>query len=624
MIRIFMFLFAMALPGQLVCSDYMRKWLPSFQWPSREQLAQFFVRRQQQPPIVPMPNPMEMTINFDEWHKRLSGVPTPATIADIIGKETLKNPNGLDPDFKVGQESWRKLYLATQEATKIQWPELENAATIIVNSMKNSKLTDPKAWVDGNPLSHESFERQAALDESLYVSGIIVEPGTKIYAFGDPQDDALSPMKILATLQELGVMDWENKFKVVNPKKNKLWFAGDDHDKGWTGTEFTIVKAGLLQSNPEGTIFGVRGNHDDTSAAENDKGFQRELQTKFPEKFKRKAKSYASSFDETSKAKINRIGQLYRQPLSLFIGVRTTNDEGAEEIKYQQFFHAAPDFRYNPKKLFAALHTRKNNEIVHERYPVHFADGTNPEVEKLLKKNVDLADAFEKIKKQDVTELQYASFTAGYMLDQKIDAHTTCRFERNKILPGGVLWNTFLQDYRYEYKPYKVQKLGRTYLPTFARSYMPKWFWGARNARESSSSVIAAWSGHQHFSESTYKTLGYQKPNIMDRMWLGHGCTQLWGDYSEVLNLRDERFVEKGGFYKLAPLCNNIYGIPSSSMEKDEYPGFNWSSITEITIDVTPTLKTIQVPIFPQEKRAVEWDSKSFSPQIRFSVEPEM
>jgi hypothetical protein len=621
MIRVYMFLFVMALPGQLVASDFLRKWVPSASWLTSSRLAQFFVRGQKALPVSPEALvSTERRIDFNEWQKRLSGVPTPATIASIITNTILNFPTGLDPDDKLrGQESWRLLYKATKEVTHIQWHELDNAANVIVNKMKNSRLTDPKAWIDGDALVRDSFDRAASLDESFYVAGLIVAPGTKVYAFGDPQDDALSPIKCLEALQKRGVMDPGNTFKVLKPEENKIWIAGDWHDKGWTGAELTVVVAGLLQANPEGTIFAVRGNHDDVSAPENDKGFQRELQSKFPDEFKRKGKSYTASFTNESYAKINRIGQLYRQPLSLFIGVRTTNTSGAEEIKYQQFFHAAPDFRYNPKKLFAALHARKNNEIMYERYPVHFRDGINPKVETLLKQTV--ANAFERIKDQDVAELQYASFTAGYMLDQKEDTGEPCRLDKNKILVGYGLWNAFLDDYHYEYKPYSMQKFTRAYLPAFARGYMPRWFWGSREARESSSSVVAAWSGHQHLSRDTYATLGGQKPNIMDRMWLGHGCTQLWGNDLGLLNKSDKAFIQEKGFYKLAPLCNNIYGIPSASSEEGEYPGFNWSAIAEITMSEMPTLEMIRIPIFPQDEHTVKWDSQSFVPQLPFVPE---
>jgi hypothetical protein len=397
-------------------------------------------------------------------------------------------------------------------------------------------------------------------------------------------------------------------------------------NRSWTAAELHILVAGLLQSNPEGTVFFTRGNHDDVNSIEHSKGFQRELQMKFSDEFKRTGKSYAASFNLVSQQKINHIGQLYRQPLCLFVGVRTFQKGDAEEILYHQLFHAAPDFRYNPKKLFAALHRAKeDNKVFYERYPIHFEDGTNPKVEQLLNEaDKAVADAFKNIKQRDVTELQYATFTSGYMLDQKDDANTPCRLEDtgNKISVGKGLWEAFLEDYRYEYKPYSVQKFTRAYLPTFTHYHMLKWFWGRREARESYSSVICAMSGHQHLSSGTYNTVGQKKPNIMDRLWLGHGCTQLWTDDAETFDIPEIRSIAKGGFYKLAPFCNNIYGISNASPEANKYPGFNWGAITTVTLrGLDSKLTTTQVPIFPQEKRSIDLGSREFVPQLDFPGE---
>jgi hypothetical protein len=145
-------------------------------------------------------------INFDQWYQRLAKVPTPTTLSTIIGDSRL------DPETLQGQDAWRKLYHETQKVTGITWTELENATNIIVNHMKNSRLTDPKAWIDGSALSHESFDRTPQLDESLYVAGIILDKDARLFILGEPEGDALTFIKSLKKLQLLGIMNPQNGF----------------------------------------------------------------------------------------------------------------------------------------------------------------------------------------------------------------------------------------------------------------------------------------------------------------------------------------------------------------------------------------------------------------------------
>lgn len=483
-------------------------------------------------------------------------------------QEFSQTVNGQISNFDMLKANHQIACMIVANRSRLPWGPLSEVVDIFAKESAECLLSD-EAWVaKKSPFNPQFFELKDAsckVPFLPFIQGLKLKPETKLYFFGDRHGDVCSTLCLLKELQSQGVMSATDGFKIQD-QNCYIISLGDYTDRGVAGSEVIFTMLELKRKNPNNVIL-VRGNHEDTTLLMNAQHFQKELEYKYPNEFKRKVitrpgqQPCFGDLDPSSKEKLDHIRKIYDfMPVALFIG---TESKSESETHYLLASHANLDLRYNPKRLFEALYTKTEGESLYEQYPSH----TRAEhLDKGQLASIEWGDDRQSryFNKQKVSTLLDVDFCQSYALDDSTQTYQIKGTEKDSCEYGKPLVEALIEDYAW------------TYTPSWFRRYIL----GEKDQKSVTHWVIR---GHQHDCSGKSKTMKDLKEN--------HGVTQAWNDQQP----KDFKHVlPNKGFYTMQMAPDNPY--------LDQSYGLNYDTCAEITTGDMATnwsLRRINVAMWP-------------------------
>ena len=233
--------------------------------------------------------------SFNQWQAACSALPTYRTLAQQgavqRGAYTAKQ-NYQYSAFRPNNSSSQP-NLLTRAAAKVSSKtkrapfdaiELHGVVQAFLQQAANSNLADAACWLAQQRPGPDFYNAQKCYFKSRrvpftpFVQKLNLAPSSRVIVRGDLHGDIHSLMAQLTTLQQLGYLDQQDGFKIVQPNCYLL-FLGDYTDRGLYGAEVLYTILRLKLANPT-QVYLVRGNHEDIQIAQSN-GFKTELAAKF-------------------------------------------------------------------------------------------------------------------------------------------------------------------------------------------------------------------------------------------------------------------------------------------------------------------------------------------------------
>lgn len=432
-----------------------------------------------------------------------------------------------------------------QKITGLQWSFVNRVFTAYKKQADNSALTDSNAWIKKEALA-KNFEKSSTPEFSPFVMGFKLPEKARTHFLPDQHAAIHSSIGFLKNLQKDGILD--ANFKIVDPN-DYIIGLGDYVDGGTAGIETLITFLMLKIQNPKNVIL-VRGNHEDSSL--NIDYFQKELEHKFPQQITRKLVEKTKKMELTEEAK-NNLDSIARvcdtMPVAVAIG---HNNKDKTVTSYIVGSHAGLDTRHNLSDLFSALRSKKDHEVVYERYPINLPrkDSGNAAALEILKADAYVAQSEYYTK--GCKDHKGIDYEQAYIIDD--NSTVTHRFNafHEQCSYGKPLMNAMFKDLRYVEKP-----------SLFGRLF---------GAKTYTAYVHGVVRGHQH---AYYDYPKY--PTMMDSLFAHKGCWQAWNPAQSKTAF--QLTVPQDSFYTLLVASDNEYGEPIPSKK---YPGVTFDTMVRV------------------------------------------
>lgn len=283
----------------------------------------------------------------------------------------------------------------------------------IIRKEKKENVTE----INKNDKMPENFYVDTDEQFHAYVQKVILPNDAIVSLHGDIHSDDESLNKCLKKWAELGYVDKNDPFKIINPKFY-VFFLGDYTDRGnysapyrRNGLEVIIGLLKFKSRNPD-QVFMARGNHESVTINENH-GFAQELQDKF-------------NLDHNGSAALNKnIARIYKYlPVALYVG---TSD--GKKVNYAQGSHGGIEIGFDPNPILA----EQSHSISYMRVS---------ELKRL--------DGFLNLVKSIKSNCVQKNQSAPHSLDEGENGYC-----KDEIITenNGFMWSDFVVDPNYGYGP---------------------------------------------------------------------------------------------------------------------------------------------------------------------------